>query len=72
MASLKDTESAFSIQGGKVWVSVLNTPDSPSYQERYRGQSLVVFTGVDRLELTVDNVRALRDWLTSVLPDDQA
>lgn len=69
MAEFKETQDAFAIKGGRVWVTQLNIPDVPTYQDRYRGRSLVRFTGVDYLELNVDEARALRDWLTSVLPE---
>lgn len=65
----KETKAAFEIRKGRMYISAINTPDSPIYQERYRGRSTLVFAGVDHLELSVDEARALRDWLTSILPD---
>ncbi|MGA8026441.1 MAG: hypothetical protein WB992_04795 [Bryobacteraceae bacterium] len=69
--SFKETKDAFAIHRGRVWVSQLNLPDSPMYQERYRGRSILKFAGVDQLELNVAEARALRDWLTSVLPESE-
>ncbi len=66
----KEVKGAFAIQGGRVWVSALNTPNDPMYQPYYRGRSSLVFAGVNRLELSVGEARALRDWLNSVLPDE--
>ena len=64
----KETEGAFAIHRGKVWVSALNFPDAPMYQDRYRNRSILRFAGVDHLELTVAEARAFRDWLNEVLP----
>lgn len=50
----KETDRAFAIKGGKVWVSQLRIPDVPMYQERYRGRSILMFSGVDHLELNVE------------------
>lgn len=47
---------AHSIQKGRVWVSQLDT------------RNTVHFAGVDQLELSVQDARQLRDWLTKVLP----
>lgn len=66
----KDTEKAFPIQNGKLWISQQNFPDSTLYQTGVRGRSILMFAGADHLELDVAEARALRDWLTSVLPDE--
>lgn len=70
--SFKETEGAFAIHRGKLWVSQHNFPDSTAYAERYQGRSLLIFAGADHLELSVADARALRDWLTSVLPESSA
>lgn len=47
---------AHGVQRGRVWVSQMDE------------RNTVLFSGLDRLELTVADARALRDWLTKVLP----
>jgi hypothetical protein len=50
-----DRLAEYSIQGGKMWVSQVST-------------DRVIFRGIDGLSLNVNDVRKLRDWLTSILP----
>ncbi len=66
----KETKEAFSIHRGKLWISQQKFPDSSLYQAGYRGRSILMFAGADHLELNVADARALRDWLTSVLPEE--
>jgi hypothetical protein len=63
----KSTPEAHAIQRGKMWVSQIDEPPCGFQSAAGRG-NVLVFAGCDLLTLNVSEARALRDWLTGVLP----